>query len=167
MVLAWNKAKSLSSVNHTTKQLIIIISSIIIRWYLPLFQKNSITHIHGLAVYVKERLPFARDLSLGFTSLSVLLLFPLSITFLVTMHGFWFYFMRFCWSAHLLMRLSLETLRSIIRKPTYPMGLIDLLNSIIIFLSQMTLRRWLILLLASLTLILTVLLFYIYFSFWR
>ena len=25
---------------------------------------DSITHMHGLAVYVKERLPFARDLSL-------------------------------------------------------------------------------------------------------
>ena len=32
--------------------------------YLPLIQKDSSTHIHGLAVYVKERLPFARDLSL-------------------------------------------------------------------------------------------------------
>ena len=30
--------------------------------YLPLIQKDSITHIHGLAVYVKEGLPFARDL---------------------------------------------------------------------------------------------------------
>ena len=33
------------------------------RIYLPLIRKNSITHIHGHAVYVKERLPFARDLS--------------------------------------------------------------------------------------------------------
>ena len=32
--------------------------------YLPLIQKDSITHIHGLAGYVKERLTFARDLSL-------------------------------------------------------------------------------------------------------
>ena len=48
--------------------------------------------MHGLAIFVKEGLPFAWDLSLknsadsylfstGFTSLSVLLLFPLSITF--------------------------------------------------------------------------------------
>ena len=29
--------------------------------YLPLIRKDSVTHIHGLAVYVKERLPFARD----------------------------------------------------------------------------------------------------------
>ena len=32
--------------------------------YLPLIQKNSITHMYGLAVYVKEGLPFARNLSL-------------------------------------------------------------------------------------------------------
>ena len=62
--------------------------------YLPLIRKDSGTHMHGLTFYVKEGLPFARDLSLenslcrflfmflsGFTSLSVLLLFPLSITF--------------------------------------------------------------------------------------
>ena len=34
------------------------------RVYLPLIQKDSITHMHGLAVYVKEGLPFTRDLSL-------------------------------------------------------------------------------------------------------
>ena len=55
--------------------------------------------MHDLAVYVKERVPFAwyilifRKLygflimfSTGFSSLSVLLLFPLSITFSVFMH---------------------------------------------------------------------------------
>ena len=31
--------------------------------YLPLIQKDSDTHRHGLAVYVKEGLPFAWDLS--------------------------------------------------------------------------------------------------------
>ena len=35
-----------------------------VRGYLPLIQKDSITHMHSLAVYVKEGLPFARDLSL-------------------------------------------------------------------------------------------------------
>ena len=35
-----------------------------VRGYLPLIQKDSVTHMHGLAVYVKEGLPFARDLSL-------------------------------------------------------------------------------------------------------
>ena len=35
-----------------------------VRGYLPLIQKDSITHMYGLAVYVKEGLPFALDLSL-------------------------------------------------------------------------------------------------------
>ena len=32
--------------------------------FLPLIRKDSSTHMHGLAVYVKEGLPFARELSL-------------------------------------------------------------------------------------------------------
>ena len=32
--------------------------------YLPIIQKDSVTHRHGLAVYVKERLPFTQDLYL-------------------------------------------------------------------------------------------------------
>ena len=35
-----------------------------VRSYLPLIQKNSSTHIYGLAVYVKEGPSFAWDLSL-------------------------------------------------------------------------------------------------------
>ena len=35
-----------------------------VRGYLPLIRKDSSTHMHGLAVYVKEGLPFARNLSL-------------------------------------------------------------------------------------------------------
>ena len=31
---------------------------------LPLIRKDYITHMHDLAVYVKEGLPFAQDLSL-------------------------------------------------------------------------------------------------------
>ena len=34
------------------------------RGYLPLISKDSSTHMHGLTVYVEERLPFAQDLSL-------------------------------------------------------------------------------------------------------
>ena len=34
------------------------------RGYLPLIRKDSGTHMHGLAVYLKEGLPFAQDLSL-------------------------------------------------------------------------------------------------------
>ena len=37
--------------------------NISLKGYLPLIRKDSGTHMHGLAVYVKE-LPFARDLSL-------------------------------------------------------------------------------------------------------
>ena len=32
--------------------------------YLPLFRKDCITHMHGLALYVKEGIPFAQDLFL-------------------------------------------------------------------------------------------------------
>ena len=35
-----------------------------VRDYVPLIRKNSIIHMHGLAVYVKEGLPFTLDLSL-------------------------------------------------------------------------------------------------------
>ena len=34
-----------------------------VRGYLPLIRKDSSTHMHGLAVYVKEGLPFAWELS--------------------------------------------------------------------------------------------------------
>ena len=34
------------------------------RGYLPLIQKDSSTHMHGLAIDLKEGLPFAWDLSL-------------------------------------------------------------------------------------------------------
>ena len=71
-----------------------------VRGYLPLIRKDSITHMHGLAIYLKEGLPFTRDLSLenvlmfstGSASLSVLLLFPLSMTFFIFLQSFWFYF---------------------------------------------------------------------------
>ena len=70
-----------------------------VRGYLPLIQKDSITYMHVLGVYVKERLPFAQDLSLensvdllmfltSFTSLSVLILFSLSITSLLLCANF-------------------------------------------------------------------------------
>ena len=42
-------------------QLILPIS---LRGYLPLIRKDSIAHMHGAAVYVKEGLSFVRDLSL-------------------------------------------------------------------------------------------------------
>ena len=73
-----------------------------VRGYLPLIQKDSGTHMHGLAVYVKTSFctrlisrklcRFLLMFSTGFTSLSVLLTFPLSVTFIVFMNGFWCYF---------------------------------------------------------------------------
>ena len=35
-----------------------------VRGYLPIIRKDSGTHMHGLGVFVKEGLPFSRDLSL-------------------------------------------------------------------------------------------------------
>ena len=66
--------------------------------------KGFSTHMHCLTVYVKEGLLSAWDLSLEnsadsylcfrqATLLSVLLLFPLSITFFVFLHIFLFYFL--------------------------------------------------------------------------
>ena len=39
-------------------------SNFTVRGYLLLIQKDSVTHMHGLAAYVKEGLPFALDLYL-------------------------------------------------------------------------------------------------------
>ena len=74
---------------------LIVSSNLSVRGYLHLIRKDFVTQMHGLAVYVKERLPFARNLylensenSTGFTSLGVLPLFPLLITLFVFMHSF-------------------------------------------------------------------------------
>ena len=70
-----------------------------VRGYLHLIRKDSSTYMHGLAV-CEGRSSFCTGLisrklcrfllmfSTCFTSLSVLLLFPLSITFFLIMHGF-------------------------------------------------------------------------------
>ena len=78
--------------------------------YLLLIWKDSSTHMHCLAVSVKEGLSFARDLSLQIRDsadsdvfdwlyFSVLLLFPLPITFFIFMQGFWFYFIEHRWGS--------------------------------------------------------------------
>ena len=67
-----------------------------VRGYLPLIRKDSITHMYGLEVYVKEGLPFTWNLSLENSADSYLCfrlalpnsVLPLSITFFVVMHGF-------------------------------------------------------------------------------
>ena len=82
-----------------------------VRGDLSLIRKDSITHMQGLAVYVKEGLPFARDLFLensvdSYLCFRLVLLysisyffFPLSITFFVAMGGFWFYFIWHWWGS--------------------------------------------------------------------
>ena len=124
------------------------------RGYLPLIRKDSSSHMHGLAVYVKEGLPFARDLSLE-NSADSYLCFRLALLHSVS---YFFFLYRSPSSAlcmvfdsiscnidevllinPLLMFLSLETLMSVIRTGlTILVGLINLMNSVIIFLSQMT-----------------------------
>ena len=53
------------------------------RGNLPLIQKDSSTHVHGLAVYVKERLTFAQHLSLE-NSADSYLCFRLALLHLVS-----------------------------------------------------------------------------------
>ena len=77
-----------------------------VRPYLSLIQKDLGTHMHGLKVNVKEGLPFRTELISRklcrfllmfltcFTSLSVLLLFPLMIIFFLFVNTFWFYFIQ-------------------------------------------------------------------------
>ena len=81
-------------------QLILAIS---LRGYLLLIWKDSSTHMYDLAVYVKEGLPFALDVSVENSAdsylcfqlallHSVVFLFPLSITIFSFVHCFCFYF---------------------------------------------------------------------------
>ena len=147
--------------------------------YLPLIRKDSGTHMHGLAVYVKEGLPFAQDLSLE-NSADSYLYFRLALLHSMS----YFFFLYRSPSSALCMVfdsissnidevlsinpsanvLSLETLMSIIRTGLLILvELIDLVNSVITFLSQMTLLRWLTFRIGSQTVILIVLLFWIYF----
>ena len=61
-----------------------------VRGYLPLIRKDSTTHMHGLVctgLISRKLCGFLLTFSTGLTSLSVLLLFPLPITFVV-MHDF-------------------------------------------------------------------------------
>ena len=70
-----------------------------VRGYLPLIRKGSTTHAWSCSLYEGRNTFFTGLISrklcgflliflTGFTSLIVLLLFPLSITFFVFMHGF-------------------------------------------------------------------------------
>ena len=102
----------------------------------------------------------------GFTSLIVLPLFLLLITFFIFVHVFDSVSSKI--DEVLLINpsafLSLEALTSIIRTGLpILVELIDLVNSVLIFVSQMTLLRCLTFLLGSQTVILIVQLFWIYF----
>ena len=150
-----------------------------VRSYLSLIRKDSSTHMHSLAVYVKEGLPFARDVSLENSSDSYLC-FRLALLHSVS---YFFFLYRspsaLCTvfdsvssninevlsiNASANVFLSLETLTSIIRTGLLILvKLIDLVNFVLTFLFQMTLLRWLTFLLGSQTVILIVLLFWIYF----
>ena len=68
-----------------------------VRGYLPLIYKDYSFHIHGLGVYLKglctglisrKLCRFLLMFLTGFTSLSIFVLFPLSITFFAFVHGF-------------------------------------------------------------------------------
>ena len=62
--------------------------------YLPLIRKDSITHMHGLSVsfcmgLISRKLcRFLLTFPTSFTSISVLLLFPLLVTLFAVLHGF-------------------------------------------------------------------------------
>ena len=106
-------------------------SNFSVRGYLLLIRKDSGTHMHGFAVYVKEGLPFARDLSLENSGDSYLC-FQLALLHSVS-YFFFLYLspssslctvfdsisskMKFSRSAHLNqpMKFSRSTLMSIIR----------------------------------------------------
>ena len=112
------------------------------RGYLPLIRKDSSTHAWSRSL-CERRLPFALGLSLE-NSADSYLCFRLTLFHSVS----YFFFL----STHLLMFLSLATLTFIIRTGlTILVELIDLVNSVINFLSQMTLLRWLTFLLGSQT----------------
>ena len=127
------------------------------RGYLPLIQKDSGNYMYGLAVYIKKRLFFARDLSLE-NSPDSYLCFQLAL-----LHSLFYFFFRYRSTSSSLFTvfdfissnidevLSINPsanvfvfgdLMSIIRTGLpILLELIDLVNFVIIFLSQMTLLR--------------------------
>ena len=150
--------------------------SLSVRGYLPLMQKDSSTHMHTLGIYAKEGLPFARDLSLEnyadfYLCLQlallqcVLLLFPMSITFFILVHSFYFI------SSNIDKVLSINRSTAFVFGDfhihhknwfTYSAGT-DRSGELCYNVPQIYLLRWLIFLLGSQTVIVTVLLFWIYF----
>ena len=123
-----------------------------------LLHETSLQKTLQILTYVLDWLYFTQCLT-SFSSIDHLL--QLCARFLILFH---LTQMRFSQSTHLLMLLSLETLTPI-KRTSLPIlvELINLVNSVLIFVSQMTLLRGLTFLLQSQTVILMVLLFRIYF----
>ena len=135
--------------------------------------------MHGLAVYMNKGLPFARDLFLKNSADSYL------CCWLALLHSVPYFFLLY-WSPSSSLCTVFDSVSSNIDEVlstnpsanvfvfgdfnvdhkdwlTYLVELIDLVNSVIILLSQVTLLRWLTFLLGSQTVILIVLLFWICF----
>ena len=85
-----------------------------VRGYLPLIWKDSITHMYGLPVYVKEGLPFPLENS-GDSYIFNWLYFTQCLTFFSCIDHLLCLYAWFLMLFHLLMCLSLETLTFIIR----------------------------------------------------
>ena len=105
--------------------------------YLPWIQKDSITHMHGLENYVKEGLPFVQDLSLENSMVCC------RLALLHSMSSFFLY-----WSPFSSLCTIFDSVSSIIDEvllinPSSGGTDIYLVNFVIIFVSQMTLLRWL------------------------
>ena len=130
--------------------------------------------MHGLTIYVKERLDVSLENSAdSYLCFRLALLYSVSHFFFSIDYLFRLYArllilfnltqMKFSRSIHLLMFLPLETSTFIIRTGSHILvELIDLVNSVIIFLSQMTLLRWLTFQPRSLIVTFTIMLFWIY-----
>ena len=148
------------------------------RGYLPLIRKDSGTHIHGLAVYVKEGLLFAWDLSLE-NSADSYLRFRLAL-----LHSVCYFFYLYQSPSSSLCRvfdsvssnidevLSIDPSANVFLFGDFNVDHKDWLTysggtdppgELCYNKSQMTLPRWLTLLLGFQTLILIVLLFWIFF----
>ena len=76
-----------------------------VRGYLPVIWKDSITHMHGLKVFMKEELPFAWDLSLE-NSLNSYLCFRLALHHSVS------YFVFLYWSPSSLLCTVFDSISS-------------------------------------------------------
>ena len=140
--------------------------------YLRIIRKNSINHMHGFAVYMKEGFPFARDVSLE-NSTDYYLCFRLAL-----LHSIFYLFFLYRTPSSTLCTdfdsissniddvLSMNQSANMFAFGDFNVHLVEILNLLnfaIIFVSRMTLLRWLTFLLGFLTVTLMVLLFWIFF----